>query len=248
MEYVSDQELMQKHQGSIISEERLDNVEDIVVQLSNVDIYQQNHLVLHDISLELPKGAFVYLVGKTGSGKSSILKTIYGELPLGRGSGQVAGYDLTKIKKRHLYKLRRRLGMVFQDFNLLFDRSMGDNLRFVLKATGWRSVKEQDWRIDEVLDLVGLKYQKHKMPHELSGGEQQRVAIARALLNEPELLIADEPTGNLDPDTSDEILKLLFKLNEEQKTTVMFATHDYRFLKQYPGRVIRCHQGRIWEG
>jgi len=219
---------------------------DMVVSLQRVDIYQEDHLVLHDVTLELEKGAFVYLIGKTGTGKSSILKTVYGALPLVRGEGIVAGYDLKKIKNRHLYKLRRKLGMVFQDFNLLFDRSMEDNLRFVLRATGWKDLILMDKRIDEVLGQVGLKYMKHKMPHELSGGEQQRVAIARALLNNPELLIADEPTGNLDPDTSDEILRLLYCLNQERKTTILFATHDYRLIEQYPSRVIRCHGGSIF--
>ena len=218
-----------------------------VVWLDRVDIYQENHLVLHDITLELERGAFVYLIGKTGSGKSSILKTVYGALPLVKGKGTVAGFDLTKIKKRHLYKLRRRLGMVFQDFNLLFDRNMEKNLAFVLRATGWKSKALMVRRIDEVLSQVGLKYMKHKMPHELSGGEQQRVAIARALLNDPELLIADEPTGNLDPDTSDDILKLLYNLNQDRKTTILFATHDYRLIEQYPSRVIRCHGGQIFK-
>ncbi|NND08769.1 MAG: ATP-binding cassette domain-containing protein [Saprospiraceae bacterium] len=218
-----------------------------VVKLDRVDIYQEKHLVLHDISIEMERGAFIYLIGKTGSGKSSILKTVYGALPLINGQGMVAGFDLTKIKKRHLYKLRRRLGMVFQDFNLLFDRNMEDNLTFVLRATGWKSKSLMARRIDEVLGQVGLKYMKHKMPHELSGGEQQRVAIARALLNDPELLIADEPTGNLDPDTSDDILRLLYDLNQGRKTTILFATHDYRLIEQYPSRVIRCHGGQIFK-
>ena len=219
----------------------------LVVDLREVDIYQENHLVLHNISLSVEEGAFIYLIGKTGSGKSSLLKTIYGALPLVRGEGRVAGHDLKRIKKRHLYKLRRKLGMVFQDFNLLYDRDMEANLRFVLEATGWKHEKEIAGRIDEVLQEVGLKFMKHKKPHELSGGEQQRVAIARALLNRPELLIADEPTGNLDPDTSDEILKLLYQLNQEHRTTVLFTTHDYRLIEQYPARVIRCHSGKIFE-
>ena len=216
-----------------------------VVRLAHADIYQADHLVLHDVNIELEQGAFVYLIGKTGSGKSSILKTIYGALPLQKGEGVVAGYDLRKIKVRHLYRLRRRLGMIFQDFNLLYDRSMEDNLRFVLRATGWKDRRKIDMRIDEVLAQVGLKYMKHKMPHELSGGEQQRVAISRALLNSPDLLIADEPTGNLDPDTSDDILKLLYGLNKDRQMTILFATHDYRLIEQYPSRVMRCHGGRI---
>ncbi len=219
----------------------------LVVELCDVDIYQESHLVLHNVTLSVERGAFIYLIGKTGSGKSSILKTIYGAIPLVKGEGRVAGHDLRRIKKRHLYKLRRKLGMVFQDFNLLYDRDMEANLRFVLEATGWKDQNQMSLRIDAVLQEVGLKFMKHKRPHELSGGEQQRVAIARALLNRPQLLIADEPTGNLDPDTSDEILKLLYRLNQEHNTTVLFTTHDYRLIEQYPARVIRCHGGKIFQ-
>jgi cell division transport system ATP-binding protein len=245
MKELQEKPALESAPGSIISEEEYIDHRP-VVSIRGADIYQDKHLVLHDVNLELEPGAFVYLVGKTGSGKSSILKTIYGALPLTNGTGEVAGFDLRKIKKQHLYRLRRRLGMVFQDFNLLYDRSMEDNLMFVLDATGWKEKKKKTRRIDEVLTLVGLQYMKHKMPHELSGGEQQRVAIARALLNHPELLIADEPTGNLDPDTSDEILQLLYNLNQERKTTIVFTTHDYRLIDQFPSRVYRCHQGKIF--
>jgi len=245
MEYLEENVSIKRNPGSIISQEKVVSHLDPVVSFSHADIYQEDHLVLHDVTLDLEPGAFIYLVGKTGSGKSSLLKTIYGALPLAKGEGQVAGFNLKTIKKQHLYKLRRRLGMVFQDFNLLYDRNMENNLMFVLDAIGWKDQGQKVKRIDEVLTLVGLRYMKHKMPHELSGGEQQRVAIARALLNSPDLLIADEPTGNLDPDTSDEILRLLYELNQERKTTIVFTTHDYRLLDQYPSRVLRCHHGKI---
>ena len=231
-------------QGTLINAEIRHN-KPAVVLLHSANIYQDQHLVLENVSLEISQGDFVYLVGKTGSGKSSILKTIYGALPMQDGEGMVAGFNLRKIKQRHLYKLRRRLGMVFQDFNLLNDRNVEDNLKFVLKATGWKDDRKMDLKIEEVLSHVKLQYMKHKMPFALSGGEQQRLAIARALLNDPELIIADEPTGNLDPDTSDDILKLLFRLNQERKTTVLFATHDYRLIEQIPSQVLRCKGGKI---
>ena len=237
----------EKLEEKVLPNERFVEEKDPVVWLDKADIYQEQHLVLHDVNLEIEKGAFVYLIGKTGSGKSSLLKTIYGAIPLIKGKGKIAGFDLSTIKKKHLFKLRRRLGMVFQDFNLLDDRNTEENLRFVLQATGWKDLKKMDDRIDEVLRDVGMQYMKHKMPHELSGGEQQRVVIARALLNHPELVIADEPTGNLDPDTSDEILKLLYHLNQNHNTTIIFTTHDYRLMEQYPSRVIRCHQGKIFK-
>ena len=230
--------------GTIINAEVTDNNPPVVL-LQSVNIYQEEHLVLENVSLQINRGAFVYLIGRTGSGKSSILKTIYGALPLKNGEGMVAGFNLRKIKHRHLYKLRRRLGMIFQDFNLLQDRSVEDNLRFVLRATGWKDKRKMDLKIDEVLSHVALQYMKHKMPFALSGGEQQRLAIARALLNDPELIIADEPTGNLDPDTSDSILRLLYRLNQESNTTILLATHDYRLMEQIPGQVLRCEGGRV---
>ncbi len=230
--------------GTIINAELAGNNPSVVL-LRSVNIYQDQHLVLENVSLHIEQGAFVYLIGRTGSGKSSILKTIYGALPLQNGEGMVAGFNLRTIKQRHLYKLRRRLGMVFQDFNLLQDRSVEDNLRFVLRATGWKEKRQMDLKIDEVLSHVQLQYMKHKMPFALSGGEQQRLAIARALLNDPELIIADEPTGNLDPDTSDAILRLLYRLNQESNTTILLATHDYRLMDQIPGQVLRCEGGRV---
>lgn len=230
--------------GTIINADVAGNKPPVVL-LQSANIYQDEHLVLENVSLQIEQGAFVYLIGRTGSGKSSILKTIYGALPLKNGEGMVAGFNLRKIKQRHLYKLRRRLGMIFQDFNLLQDRSVEDNLRFVLRATGWKDKRKMDLKIDQVLSHVTLQYMKHKMPFALSGGEQQRLAIARALLNDPELIIADEPTGNLDPDTSDSILHLLYRLNQESNTSILLATHDYRLMEQIPGQVLRCEGGRV---
>ncbi len=221
---------------------------DYVVELNECDIYQKEFLVLNHVTLHIQPGEFVYLIGKTGSGKSSLLKTMYGALPLKKGEGRVVGIDLNNIKQRKMYKLRRRLGMVFQDFLLLEDRDIEDNLMYALKAIGWKDKNKMKERIHEVLESVGLKYVGHKMPHQLSGGEQQRVAVARAILNKPELLIADEPTGNLDPDTSDEIINLILRLSRDDKTSVLFATHDYRLLDKYPGRVLICAQNTIQEG
>lgn len=218
-----------------------------IVKLSGVDIYQQDHKVLANINLRITKGEFCYLIGKTGSGKSSLLKTIYAALPLRIGKGEVAGYDLCKLTRKTIPLLRRQLGIVFQDLNLLMDRTVEENLLFVLKATGWKDKNEMSKRIAEVLKRVDLTSKSAKMPHELSGGEQQRVVIARALLNHPKLIIADEPTGNLDPETSDDILLLLRRLAQHHDTAVIFATHDYRIIENFPARIIRCHEGRILE-
>ena len=218
-----------------------------VVGLKGVTVLQRDHLILKDIDLSIHKGEFVYLIGKTGSGKSSLLKTLYAALPLQKGSGFVAGYDLEKLNRRTIPLLRRKLGIIFQDFNLLQDRTVFDNLLFVLKATGVKKRKEIEIRVANVLAQVGLSLKRSKMPHELSGGEQQRLVIARALINKPQLIIADEPTGNLDPETSDGIMKLLKDLSAENKTAVLFATHDYRIIQKFPARVIRCAKGKLIE-
>ena len=220
-------------------------MENIIVSLRGASIYQQEHLVLENVNLTIHKGEFVYLIGKTGSGKSSLLKTLYGALPLKKGKGKVSEFDLTTLNRHQISMLRRKLGIVFQDFNLLSDRSVWANLEFVLRATGWVNAKRKRQRMGKVLDLVGLRHKSKSMPHELSGGEQQRIVLARALLNEPELIIADEPTGNLDPDTSDDIMELLRNLSKIQDTAVLFATHDYRVLENFPARIIRCKNGRI---
>lgn len=219
--------------------------ENLIVRLSGVQIYQKDQKVLSDVNLQVTKGEFVYLIGKTGSGKSSLLKTLYGALPLGEGKGEVAGFELRALNRRSVPNLRRKLGIVFQEFNLLSDRTVEGNLRFVLEATNWKKEAEKQARMKEVLLRVGLEDKAGKMPHQLSGGEQQRVVIARALLNEPALIIADEPTGNLDPETSDDILMLLRQLAQTNNTAVMFATHDYRILEQFPARIIRCINGQV---
>lgn len=218
-----------------------------IVRLRKVDIFQDKQLVLEDVNLSIGTGEFVYLIGKTGSGKSSLLKTLYAALPLQKGKAEVAGFNLAEVNRKTIPSLRRKLGIVFQDFNLLSDRSVQENLLFVLKATGWKDLKAMQKRVDAVLEQVDLHSSHQKMPHTLSGGEQQRVVIARALLNEPELIIADEPTGNLDPETSDDILLLLRQLSRQNNTAILFATHDYRILEQFPGRIIRCLNGQIIE-
>ena len=217
-----------------------------IVKITNADICQHDgKIVLPQASLDLREGEFVYLIGKTGSGKSSLLKTLYGALPQISGSGVVAGHDLRTIDRKSIPELRRKLGIVFQDFNLLTDRTVGQNLLFVLSATGWTNKQEMEQRGKKVLQEVDLSHKWDAMPFELSGGEQQRVVIARALLNQPALIIADEPTGNLDPETSDDILTLLRRLAKEHNSAVICATHDYRILQHFPARIIRIINGKL---
>jgi len=218
-----------------------------IVQLRDVAVYQGDQSILSSVNMDVRAGEFLYLVGKTGSGKSSLLKVMYGALPLKQGTGMVCGYDLARLNRRTIPHLRRELGIVFQDFNLLEDRSVSENLRFVLRATNWKDKSKIEDRIQEVLKAVNLEEKLNAQPHQLSGGEQQRVAIARALLNEPQLLIADEPTGNLDPETSDDIILLLRRLVSEQRTAVLLATHDYRILENFPSRIVRCANGLIFD-
>jgi cell division transport system ATP-binding protein len=217
-----------------------------VLKLTNAYIFQKENLILDDVSIRIEKGEFVYLIGKTGTGKSSFMKTLYGDLPLSKGNGTIVGYDLSTLKENDIPFLRRKLGVVFQDFKLLNDRSVKDNLLFVLTATGWKDKKEMDIKIDQVLDKVGMKYKNLKFPYELSGGEQQRIAIARALLNDPELILADEPTGNLDPQTSVEVMEVLQEINNNGNTILM-ATHDYALLLKYPSKTLKCDQGKLFE-
>jgi cell division transport system ATP-binding protein len=218
-----------------------------ILQLRNVNIYQGDSLILSDVNISIERGEFVYLVGKTGTGKSSLLKTLYGDLELKEGEGKVAGYDLKNMDWKKVPFLRRNLGVVFQDFQLLTDRDVNNNLKFVLKATGWKDDKLMDEKIADVLDKVGLKTKGFKMPFELSGGEQQRVDIARALLNSPKLILADEPTGNLDPETSDEIMQLLFHISRDYGTAVVMATHDYIVVNKFPARTIKTERGKVWD-
>lgn len=218
---------------------------EVVLEISNANIYQGDSLILSDVNIKVSRSEFVYLVGKTGTGKSSLLKTLYGELPLKNGKANVAGFDLKDLTWKTVPFLRRNIGIVFQDFQLLTDRNVHDNLKFVLKATGWNNDKEIEDKIDEVLGKVGLKTKGFKYPYELSGGEQQRVDIARALLNSPRLILADEPTGNLDPETTDEIMNLLFHISKELGTAIVMATHDYMVINKYPARMIRTEGGRV---
>ncbi len=217
-----------------------------VLYLRNVSIYQEHKVVLSNINLEVNHGEFIYIIGKTGSGKSSFMKTLYADLPLVSGEGSIVDFDLATMKDDKIPYLRRKIGIVFQDFQLLPDRSVKGNMLFVLKATGWTNTEEMDVKIDEVLHKVDLKSVADKMPHQLSGGEQQRVAIARALLNDPELILADEPTGNLDPQTSVEVMEVLRKINANGKTIIM-ATHDYALLMKYPSKTLKCEDNKIFE-
>ncbi|WP_396163592.1 cell division ATP-binding protein FtsE [Flavobacterium sp.] len=217
-----------------------------VLSLKNVTIYQDKNPVLIDVNIEVKHGEFLYLIGRTGSGKSSFLKTLYADLALIEGEGSVVDYDLNTLKENDIPYLRRKLGVVFQDFKLLSDRNVKENLLFVLKATGWTAKEEMDVKIEEVLDKVGMKGFASKMPHQLSGGEQQRVGIARALLNDPELILADEPTGNLDPQTSVEIMEVLRKINANGKTILM-ATHDYALVLKYPSKTLKFEGGKMFE-
>jgi len=221
------------------------NMAEPIIELTHADIYQGESLILQDVNLTVNKGEFVYLVGKTGTGKSSLLKTLYGELPLRNGEGKVVEYDLKDLDWRKVPYLRRNLGVVFQDFQLLTDRDVNNNLKFVLRATGWTDEKLMDEKIMDVLDKVGLKAKGFKMPFELSGGEQQRIDIARALLNSPKLILADEPTGNLDPETSDEIMNLLIQIAKNYGTAIVMASHDYITVQKFPARMIRTERGRV---
>jgi cell division transport system ATP-binding protein len=216
-----------------------------VVSINQAKIYQGNNLILDDVNFTVQKGEFVYLVGKTGTGKSSLLKTLYGELALLHGTGSVVGFDLKDMDWKKVPFLRRNLGVVFQDFQLLTDRNVHENLRFVLKATGWQDERLIEEKINDVLDKVGLKSKGFKMPFEMSGGEQQRVDIARALLNSPKLILADEPTGNLDPETSDEIMQLLMHIAKDYGTAVIMATHDFIVINRYPSRILKTEGGKV---
>lgn len=216
-----------------------------IISLSNVSFFQKGIPILQNVDFQVNKGEFIYLIGKTGSGKSSLLRILFGDLPLQKGEGKVVDFDLNQLNPKTIPQLRRKIGIVFQDFKLFNDRTVYDNLAFVLKATDWKDKAKIDHRIHEVLTLVGLETKGGRMPFELSGGEQQRVAVARALLNEPELILADEPTGNLDPETSENIIHLLKQLSDNQNITIIIATHDYQMLEKYKGKVWQCQQGRL---
>ncbi len=235
-----------KEEESEVKIETSETTEQPVIEVNNADIYQKNILILSNISFTIKQGELIYVVGKTGSGKSNLLKLLYGEVPVKNGEVKVAGYSMFKIKSKNIQRLRRKLGIVFQDFQLLYDRSVYENLKFVTKVTGWKDHVKRDERIEEVLNMVGLKTKGHKMPHQLSGGEQQRICIARALVNNPEIIFADEPTGNLDPETSFEIFNLFHEISKKG-TSVMIATHNYTIINQLPSRVLYINQGKVTE-
>ncbi len=218
----------------------------VIIKFDKVSIFQNENLILANVSLEVDKGEFVYLIGKTGSGKSSLLKTFYADLAVKNGIATVAGFDLRTLRTKEIPFLRRKLGIVFQDFQLLMDRTVAENLYFVMKATGWKDKKDMQRRMHEVLAKVNLETKSNKMPHKLSGGEQQRVGIARALVNDPEIILADEPTGNLDPETSEGIIGLLFDISKTG-SAILMATHNYTFFEKFPARTLRCEDGNIHE-
>jgi len=215
-----------------------------IIKTTALNVFQRDNLILSDVNIEVQPGEFIYLIGKTGTGKSSLLRTLYADIPVKQGDAEIAGFNLKNITQKQIPFLRRKLGIVFQDFQLLSDRNVGKNLEFVLKSTGWKNQKEIDERIKDVLEKVGLETKGYKMPHQLSGGEQQRVAIARALLNDPEIILADEPTGNLDPDTSEEIIQLLIQISKAGRTVIV-ATHDFIMISKYPSKILVCDHGKI---
>jgi len=215
-----------------------------IIKTTALNVFQRDNLILSDVNIEVQAGEFIYLIGKTGTGKSSLLRTLYADIPIKQGDAEIAGFNLRNISQKQIPFLRRKLGIVFQDFQLLSDRNVRKNLEFVLKATGWKNQNEIDERIKTVLEKVGLETKDFKMPHQLSGGEQQRVSIARALLNDPEIILADEPTGNLDPDTSEEIIQLLVEISKAGRTVIV-ATHDFIMISKYPSKILVCEHGKI---